>query len=107
MSQIFESTTALPTETAPVVPVAASNRMVGMSAAVRALTADLLGATDTRIVKIAADDTGWNVEVEVFSPNPELTISLRGGSKSILERARYHLQLDRALQLVSLDIIEG
>lgn len=107
MSQSFDSTTSLPTETAPVVPVATSPRMAGLSAAVRALTADLLGATDTRIVRIAADNTGWNVDVEVFSPNPELTVSLRGGSKAILERARYHLQLDRALQLVSLDIIEG
>lgn len=107
MSHIFESTTALPTEAAPVAPVASPNRMAGLSAAVRALTANLLGATDTRIVRIAADKAGWNVDVEVFSPNPELTVSLRGGSKAILERARYHLQLDSDFQLVSLDIIEG
>ena len=31
-----------------------------------------------RLVKITSDTTGWQVEVEVFAPNPELTVNMRG-----------------------------
>lgn len=108
MSQVFDPANEVPAA-APAVAVSAPvpSRMVRLSTAVRALAVDLLEAEDTRIIKIAADQTGWSVEVEVFSPNPELTVSLRGAVKSILERARYRFQLDADLQLVSLEPIEG
>jgi hypothetical protein len=88
-------------------PPPAVNPMARLSAVVRAFATDLLCATDTRIVKIACENgAGWGVEVEVFAPNPELTVSLRGGSKAILERSRYRLHFDVDLQLVALEPVE-
>jgi hypothetical protein len=73
---------------------------------VRRLTTDLLCASDTRIIKIAAENAaGWSVEVEVFAPNPELTVSLHG-DKAILDRSRYRLHLDLDLELVALEPAE-
>lgn len=87
-------------------PVHASP-MVRLASIVRGLTADLLCASDTRIIKIAVEGSaGWSVEVEVFAPNPELTVSLRGGSKAILERHRYRLHFDLDLQLLALEPAE-
>ncbi len=87
-------------------PVIASP-MLRLPSIVRTLTADLLCASDTRIIKIGSEGSaGWSVEVEVFAPNPELTVSLRGGSKAILERNRYRLHFDIDLQLLALEPAE-
>lgn len=104
MTQALESSNVMPIAAPAGI---APNRMSRLAVAVRAYAADLLEAADTRITKITADSIGWLVEVEVFVPNPELTVSLRGGSKAILERARYRFQLDQDLQLVSLEPVEG
>jgi len=81
--------------------------MVRLATIVRSLTAELLCASDTRIIKIAVEGSaGWSVEVEVFAPNPELTVTLRGGSKAILERSRYRLHFDLDLQLLALEPAE-
>ena len=96
---------AVPLVAAPAVP---ANPLVRLAGIVRGLAADLLCASDTRIVKIASENAaGWRVEVEVFAPNPELTVSLRGGSKSILERSRYRLHFDLDLELVALEPAEA
>jgi hypothetical protein len=77
-----------------------------LASVVRGLTTELLCASDTRIIKIAAENAaGWSVEVEVFAPNPELTVSLHG-DKAILDRSRYRLHLDRDLELVALEPAE-
>lgn len=108
MSQSFGPERAGPAIMEPAVTgPARSGRMAGLAASVRTLTADLLGATDTRIIRIAPDDKGWWVDAEVFAPNPELTVNLHGGSKAILERSRYRFHLDHELQLISLDMAEG
>ena len=96
--------------TVPLVSSLASvgNPLVRLTSVVRELAADLLCASDTRIVKIASENAiGWTVEIEVFAPNPELTVSLRGGSKSILERSRYRLHFDLDLELVALEPAEA
>jgi hypothetical protein len=94
---------AVLTEAAPSI----GSPMVRLATIVRSLTADLLCASDTRIIKIAVEGTGgWSVEVEIFAPNPELTVSLRGGSKAILERHRYRLHFDLDLQLLALEPAE-
>jgi hypothetical protein len=81
----------------------AVNPMGRLATIVRGVAADLLCASDTRIVRIERENaTGWQVEVEVFAPNPELTVSLNGGSKPILERNRHRLHFDADLQLVAL-----
>lgn len=109
MTQALESSNVMPIAAPPPAAAAAAmpNRMASLAVAVRAFAVDLLEAVDTRITKITADSIGWLVEVEIFAPNPELTVSLRGGSKAILERARYRFQLDQDLQLVSLEPVEG
>jgi hypothetical protein len=83
---------------------AAVDPMGRLAIIVRGIAADLLCASDTRIVKIAPENaTGWQVEIEVCAPNPELTASLHGGSKPILERSRHRLHLDADMQLVALE----
>ena len=87
---------------------AAPSQTGRLASEVRAIAADLLGASSTRIVKMAFEnDGGWRVEVEVFSPNPELTAGMREGAKAILERSRYQLKLDVNWQLVALEPVEG
>jgi hypothetical protein len=104
MDQGFQ-TSETPPIASTVLPVA--NPMIRLASIVRAITADLLCASDTRIIKIASNGpAGWSVEVEVFAPNPELTVSLRGGSKAILERNRYRLHFDLALELIALEPAE-
>jgi len=108
MTQALEPSNIMPTAGPPAVGgQSAPNRMARMAAAVRVLATDLLEATDTRITKITAGSNGWLIEVEVFAPNPELTVSLRGGSKAILERSRYRFELDHEMQLASLEPVEG
>jgi hypothetical protein len=86
---------------------AKANPMQRLPAVVRSVAADLLCATDTRIIKMGSDnDGGWRVEIEVFAPNPELTISMRGGVKAILERSRHRLHFDSVLQLIALEPAE-
>lgn len=86
------------------IPLASA--MVRLASVVRGLTTELLCATETRIIKISAENgAGWSVEVEVFAPNPELTVSLHG-DKAILDRSRYRLHLDLDLQLVALESAE-
>jgi hypothetical protein len=83
---------------------AAVNPMGRLAIIVRGIAADLLCASDTRIVKIAPENTtGWQVEIEVCAPNPELTASLHGSSKPILERSRHRLHFDADMQLVALE----
>lgn len=97
----------LTTPPLPAALVTAANPMTRLPSVVRAIAADLLCATDTRIIKMSGDnDGGWKVEIEVFAPNPELTISMRGGIKAILERSRHRLHFDLALQLVALEPAE-
>jgi hypothetical protein len=109
MSQAIQQASHLtPFAAVPLVTaVPAANPMVRLATIVRGLANELLCASDTRIVKIAAGNAaGWTVEVEVFAPNPELTVSLRGGAKSILERSRYRLHFDLDLQLTALEPAE-
>jgi hypothetical protein len=81
--------------------------MVRIPSVVRGLAADLLCATDTRIIKIAAEATsGWSVEAEVFAPNPELTVSQRGGIKAILQRNCYRFHFDHDLHMLALEPAE-
>ena len=85
-------------------PVA--NSLIQLASIVRGLTTELLHACETRIVRIAVEnEAGWSVEVEVFAPNPELTVSLHG-DKAILDRRRYRLHFDLDLQLVALEPAE-
>jgi hypothetical protein len=109
MSQAVQTSHVTSFAAVPLVGVPApANPMVRLAGIVRGLATDLLCASDTRIVKIAAENAaGWSVEVEVFAPNPELTVSLRGGSKSILERSRHRLHFDLDMQLVALEPAEA
>lgn len=85
-------------------PVAFGGGMARLAEVVRGFAANLLGAIDSRIVKLVArENAGWQVEVEVFTPNPELTVGVPGASKAILERGRFRLELDRELNLNSLE----
>jgi hypothetical protein len=101
MNQIAPTTTATP-RASTVTP----SPMVRLAGIVRGLATDLLCASDTRMVKITSDTTGWQVEVEVFAPNPELTVNMRGAAKSILERSRHRMLFDLDLQLTALEPVE-
>jgi hypothetical protein len=103
MDQILSSPdTPVIARTAPM-----ANPMARLASVVRGLTAELLCASDTRIIKIAVENAaGWLVETEVFAPNPELTVSLRGGTKAILDRSRYRLHFDLDLRLIALEPVE-
>jgi hypothetical protein len=93
----------LPAANSPPPP---ASSLAQLASIVRGLTAELLCASDTRIIKIAAENNGgWSVEAEVFAPNPELTVSLRG-DKAILERRSYRLHFNLGLQLVALEPVE-
>ncbi len=110
MSQAIQTSHVTSFPPAPLVAAQAppANPMVRLASVVRGLATDLLCASDTRIVKIASEnDAGWGVEIEIFAPNPELTVSLRGGSKAILERSRYRLHFDLDMQLVALEPAEA
>jgi hypothetical protein len=98
MNQILQTTSAPPLVTA--------NPMGRLATVVRSMAADLLCASDTRLVKITSDSTGWQVEVEVFAPNPELTVSMRGNAKAILERSHHRMVFDLDLQLTALEPVE-
>jgi hypothetical protein len=82
---------------------AAVNPMGRLAIIVRGIAADLLCASDTRIVRIAPENAGWQVEVDICAPNPELMASLHGSSKPILERSRYRLHFDAEMQLLALE----
>ena len=82
---------------------AATHSMAELACVVRGAAAEMLSATDTRIVKALTKPEGWDVEVEAFSPNPELTVSSRGGAKSILERKRYRMCFNADMQLTSFE----
>jgi hypothetical protein len=101
MNQIMQTTSA-----PPLGSILTPSPMVRLAGIVRLLAADLLCATDTRMVKITSDTTGWQVEVEVFAPNPELTVNMRGAAKSILERSRHRMVFDLDLQLTALEQVE-
>jgi hypothetical protein len=110
MSQAIQTShlTAFPVPLPVAAQAASAAPMLRLATIVRGLASDLLCASDTRIVKIAAESAaGWGVEVEIFAPNPELTVSLRGGAKSILERSRYRLHFDLEMQLVALEPAEA
>jgi hypothetical protein len=110
MDQSFPASDAVLVANAPPPAASSANTLVRLASIVRDLTADLLCARDTRIVKIATEHSGENaggcsVEVEVFAPNPELTVSLRG-VKAILERHYYRLHFNVGMQLVALEPVE-
>lgn len=88
------------------VPGVASHTMAELACVVRGAAAEMLSATDTRIIKAVTKPDGWHVEIESFSPNPELTVSSRGGAKSILERKRYRMNFNADMQLTSLEPVE-
>ena len=84
----------------------AAHSMAELACVARGAAAEMLSATDTRIVKAVTKSNGWEVEIEAFSPNPELTVSSRGGAKSILERKRYRMSFNADMQLTSLEPVE-
>src|SRR3954452_13546456 len=101
MNQIVQTTTA-----APRASTATPSPMVRLAGIVRGLAADLLSASDTRMVKITSDATGWQAEVEGFAADPELTVTMRGAAKSILERTRHLMLFDLDLQLTAIEPVE-
>lgn len=115
MSQVVDNPAPVVSRPGATVPGATPPGAGGMpgqagrlASEVRAIAADLLGASSTRLVKMAFEnDGGWRVEIEVFAPNPELTAGMREGAKAILERSRYQLKLDVNWQLVALEPAEG
>ncbi|MHB1101896.1 MAG: hypothetical protein ACYC0C_03760 [Devosia sp.] len=80
------------------------NRVEKIGVVIRMLASAMLGAQETRIVRFNSVREGkvrWQVEVEAFVPNPELTIINHGQTRGILERRHCRFDLDEHLELVA------
>ena len=80
------------------------DRVEKISAVIRMLASAMLGSQETRIVRFSAIREGkvrWQVEVEAFVLNPELTIVNHGQTRGILERRHCRFDLDEHLDLVA------
>jgi hypothetical protein len=80
------------------------SRVEKVGSVVRMLASAMLGAQETRIVRfnsVAEGRVRWQIDVEAFVLNPELTIVNRGETRGILERRLCRFDLDDLMELVS------